>query len=46
MFARAKEEARGEERERMKRYLAKLERIKGQEIALAKRELQRSQVVP
>ena len=44
MFARAKEEARGEERERTKRYMAKIERIKGQELALAKREFQRSQV--
>jgi hypothetical protein len=46
VFARAKEEAMGEERLRMKRYMAKLERIKGQELALAKRELLRSQLAP
>ena len=46
VFARAKEEARGEERLRTKRYMAKLERIKDQELALAKRELLRSQVAP
>ena len=46
VFARAKEEAMGEERLRTKRYMVKLERIKDQELALAKRELQRSQLAP
>ena len=39
VFAKAKEEALEHERQRTNKYMAKLERIKDQELALAKREL-------